>query len=101
MLDNNQFEDDWNWHPCPGAEPVCIASPNRTESIDCYLQDEADCIAHHHNGGATSPQPSGWPTHPDDYVHPGGLWNRNNAALPGPGSSSGGDTGQVDSSSSG
>lgn len=100
VLDNNEFEDDWNWHPCPGGEPVCIASPNRAESIDCYLQDEADCIAHHHNGGATSPPPTGWPAHPDDYVHPGGQLNRDNAALPGPGSSGGG-TGQVDSSTSG
>ncbi len=39
VLDNNEFEDDWGWHPCPGGEEVCLESPNRTQSIDCYLQD--------------------------------------------------------------
>jgi dienelactone hydrolase len=103
VLDNNRFEDDWNWHPCPGGEEVCLESPNRTESIDCYLQDGVDCVAHHHNGGATTTPPTGWVTHPDAYTQPGGLLNRNNAALPGPGSgtsgSDGSETGQWGSSS--
>ncbi len=101
VLDNNRFEDDWNWHPCPGGEEVCLESPNRTESIDCYLQDGVDCVAHHHNGGATATPPSGWPANADDYLQPGGPWNRNNAALPGPGSGGGGGSGgQADSSTS-
>lgn len=102
ILDNNRFEDDWGWHPCPGGEEVCLPSPNRTENIDCYLQDEADCVAHHHNGGSTATPPPNWPSHPDNYLQPGGQWNRNDAAYPteptGGGSGSGG---QVDSSTSG
>ncbi len=102
ILDNNQFEDDWGWHPCAGGEDVCLQSLNRTDGIDCYLQDGVDCIAHHHNGGASAASPANWPSHPDDYLQPGGLWNRNDAAYPnepgGGGDSSGG---QVDSSTSG
>jgi len=99
VLDNNRFEDDWGWHPCPGGEEVCLESPDRTQSIDCYLQDGVDCVAHHHNGGATATPPSGWPANADDYLQPGGPWNRNNAALPGTGNG-GGSGGQADSSTS-
>lgn len=100
VLDNNRFEDDWNWHPCPGGEEVCLESLNRTESIDCYLQDGVDCVAHHHNGGATATPPASWPANADDYLQPGGPWNRNNAALPGPGAGGGSSGGQADSSTS-
>lgn len=100
ILDNNQFEDDWGWHPCPGGEEVCLESPNRSEGVDCYLQDGVDCVAHHHNGGANATPPTGWPSHPSDYVQPGGLWNRNGAAYPSSSSGGGSTGGQADSSTS-
>lgn len=93
VLDNNRFEDDWGTHPCASGESVCLESTNRTEAINCDLQDDVDCVAHHHHGGSTTPPPTEWAAHPDSYVQPGGSWNRSEAALPGPGGGSGADTG--------
>ena len=104
VLDNNRFEDDWGWYSCAGGEEVCVDTTNRVDNIDCYLEDGADCVGYHHHGGASSTPPPNWATHPDGYLQPGGLWNRDDAASSASSSGGGGggaSTGSVDSSTSG
>lgn len=100
VLDNNRFEDDWGWYPCAGGAQTCVETTNRVDSIDCYLEDSVECVAHHHHGGASAAPPAGWPGHPQGYVQPGGAWNRDDAASSAS-TSGGAGSGSVDSSTSG